>query len=509
MVALESPDADITTGGPVKLALDDVASLARRLWESFLGRCIHRFIRMEGIDRSLVLSSQAFTALIPLLILVSALASPGGRDAVAGTIITKFGLSGESAASVEELFEVSIGAQTTLGFTSAVLLLYSGVSFTRRLQKMFRAAWNQEKGGVRSNLFATLGLFVFLVEVLLLYGIMTLVRDLQVSWWLVLVLSALVGLVPWTSIPYLLLDRRIHWRRLLVAGALTSAAMAIYSTATTFYMPESSSWTTRSSSGSSASRSPSSAGCSGRPGSSSPVRRSVRSSTSPRSPGPCGSSGACASKTQWFRNRNRWPHSVRTDQFARCLRISERDRASHPIRMSRRGPLRPRLVPQPALRGGKNVSETLRPGDADMSAHTHGYGARQEVEPTSMSGWVGWIAFAGIMMVLLGTFHIIDGLIALFRDEYFLVTQSGLAVEADFTTWGWVHLIGGIIVLAAGIGVFTGMVWARTVGVIVALVSAVINVGFLSAYPIWSTIMIALDVLVIWALTVHGGELRE
>ena len=155
------------------------------------------------------------------------------------------------------------------------------------------------------------------------------------------------------------------------------------------------------------------------------------------------------------------------------------------------------------------MSETLRPGDADMSAHTHGYGARQEVEPTSMSGWVGWIAFAGIMMVLLGTFHIIDGLIALFRDEYFLVTQSGLAVEADFTTWGWVHLIGGIIVLAAGIGVFTGMVWARTVGVIVALVSAVINVGFLSAYPIWSTMMIALDVLVIWALTVHGGELRE
>ena len=222
----------------MKLALDDLASLARRLWASFLGRCVHRFIRMEGIDRSLVLSSQAFTALIPLLILVSALASPGARDAVARTIITKFGLSGDSAASVEELFEVSIGAESTLGFASAVLLLYSGVSFTRRLQKMYRAAWNQEKRGVRSNLFATLGLFVFLVEVLLLYGIMTLVRDLQVSWWFVLVLSALVGLVPWTSIPYLLLDRRVHWRRLLVAGGLTATAMAIYSTATTFYMPE-------------------------------------------------------------------------------------------------------------------------------------------------------------------------------------------------------------------------------------------------------------------------------
>ncbi len=135
---------------------------------------------------------------------------------------------------------------------------------------------------------------------------------------------------------------------------------------------------------------------------------------------------------------------------------------------------------------------------------------RQNVAPpTNVSGWVGWVAFAGIMMVLLGTFHIIDGLIALFNDEYFLVTKSGLAVSADFTTWGWVHLIGGILVVAAGIGVFAGRVWARGLGVVVAMISAVINLGFLSAYPIWSSIMILVDILVIWALTVHGGELRE
>lgn len=134
---------------------------------------------------------------------------------------------------------------------------------------------------------------------------------------------------------------------------------------------------------------------------------------------------------------------------------------------------------------------------------------RQNVKPTGMSGWVGWVGFAGVMMALLGTFHIIDGLIALFNDEYFLVTQSGLAVTADFTVWGWVHVIGGILVVAAGIGVFTGQVWARAVGVVVAMVSALLNVGFLSAYPIWSSIMILIDILVIWALTVHGGELRE
>ena len=151
------------------------------------------------------------------------------------------------------------------------------------------------------------------------------------------------------------------------------------------------------------------------------------------------------------------------------------------------------------------MSETLRPGGEGMRTPLE----RQNVQPTGMSGWVGWIAFAGIMMVMLGTFHIIQGLIALFNDEYFLVTKSGLAVTADFTTWGWVHLIGGVVVVAAGICVFMGQIWARALGVFVAMLSAVFNLGFLAAYPIWSSIMILVDILVIWALTVHGGELRD
>jgi hypothetical protein len=151
------------------------------------------------------------------------------------------------------------------------------------------------------------------------------------------------------------------------------------------------------------------------------------------------------------------------------------------------------------------MSGAMQPG----SAGTRDPLTRQNVEPTGMTGWVGWVAFAGTMMVLLGTFHIIDGLIALFRDEYFLVGKSGLAVNVDYTTWGWVHLISGIVVLAAGVAVFSGKVWARSIGVLVAMVSAVLNLGFLSAYPVWSSIMILIDILVIWALTVHGGELRD
>jgi hypothetical protein len=124
------------------------------------------------------------------------------------------------------------------------------------------------------------------------------------------------------------------------------------------------------------------------------------------------------------------------------------------------------------------------------------------------SPWVGWIGFAAVIMIMLGTFHVIQGLVALFKDEYFLVGPNGLALNLDFTAWGWAHVIGGVIVFLAGICVLAGQMWARTVGVFVALVSAVTNLAFLAAYPLWSTIMIALAVVVIMALTVHGSDIK-
>ena len=134
---------------------------------------------------------------------------------------------------------------------------------------------------------------------------------------------------------------------------------------------------------------------------------------------------------------------------------------------------------------------------------------RQDVQPTEMTAWVGWVFFAGAMMVMLGSFHVIEGLVAVFKDEVFLVGKSGLVVNVDYTVWGWVHIIGGLVIAGAGIALFSGRIWARTIGVIMAMVSAIVNITFLSAYPVWSAIMITLDILVIWALTVHGGELRD
>jgi hypothetical protein len=126
-------------------------------------------------------------------------------------------------------------------------------------------------------------------------------------------------------------------------------------------------------------------------------------------------------------------------------------------------------------------------------------------EPT---GWVGFVVFAGVMLMMLGGFQAIEGLVAIFRDDYYLVTRDGLLLTMDLSAWGWTHLIIGLIAVGTGIGVLLGQTWARVVGIIIAVVSALANLAFLSAYPIWCTIIIAMDVLVIYALAVHGREVR-
>jgi len=135
--------------------------------------------------------------------------------------------------------------------------------------------------------------------------------------------------------------------------------------------------------------------------------------------------------------------------------------------------------------------------------------ALREDPNRDQTAWVGWIVFAAAMMTILGIFHALQGLVALFKDEYFVVSDSGLVLSVDYTAWGWVHLIGGLIIAGAGVALFAGRMWGRIVGVVMAMLSAVVNVGFLAAFPVWSALMILVDVLIIWALTVHGSELKS
>ena len=127
---------------------------------------------------------------------------------------------------------------------------------------------------------------------------------------------------------------------------------------------------------------------------------------------------------------------------------------------------------------------------------------------TERSGWTGWIAFAGVMMIISGGLNALYGLIGVVNDEWVVWTNRS-SLYLDISQWGVVHLVVGLVMLLAGIGVFSGNILARTVGVIVASVSLIANFFFIPAYPLWALIVITIDLLVIWALTAQGKEMRE
>ncbi len=121
-------------------------------------------------------------------------------------------------------------------------------------------------------------------------------------------------------------------------------------------------------------------------------------------------------------------------------------------------------------------------------------------------GAVGLTALAGILMFLLGGWWIIAGFVAIVNDDFFVVTQEWI-FEFSTTSWGWTHLILGIVVLLASFGLFTGAVWARTVGVILAVISGLVAFAWLPYYPVWAILFVTMSVLTVWALTVHGRDI--
>jgi hypothetical protein len=125
------------------------------------------------------------------------------------------------------------------------------------------------------------------------------------------------------------------------------------------------------------------------------------------------------------------------------------------------------------------------------------------------SGWTGWLFFAAAMMMLNGVVWVIEGLMALVNDDYFKVTASGAVLSVDYTAWGFVHLLLGVAFFASGLGVLSGNRAARAVGIVLAGVNALVAMVFLEAAPGLGIIVIATDVLVIFALAVHGDEMRD
>jgi hypothetical protein len=132
--------------------------------------------------------------------------------------------------------------------------------------------------------------------------------------------------------------------------------------------------------------------------------------------------------------------------------------------------------------------------------------SRADRQTTSWA--VGFILFAAIMMIMVGVFQAIQGLVGIFENEFYVTTRNYL-FQFDATTWGWIHLVLGLLVAFAGWGLLSGRTWARAVAITLALLSAIANFLFIPYYPFWALLLITLDVFVIWAIAAHGGELRD
>lgn len=126
----------------------------------------------------------------------------------------------------------------------------------------------------------------------------------------------------------------------------------------------------------------------------------------------------------------------------------------------------------------------------------------QNSQPT---GWVGWVYFAGFLMLVRGVFQVFLGVLALVNNTVYIVGERGLAAF-NFTAWGWIHVVLGVVLLSGAASVFSGRMWGRLVGAVMTCLGILANLAFLPAYPVWSILALVIDVLVLYALLVHGNE---
>jgi hypothetical protein len=129
--------------------------------------------------------------------------------------------------------------------------------------------------------------------------------------------------------------------------------------------------------------------------------------------------------------------------------------------------------------------------------------------PSESDRWAGWAVFGAIMLCIAGSVNVMQGLVALLDDGYFLVPNGDDLLLVDYGVWGAVSIAWGALAIAASLGVFATQGWARWAAVAIASSNILIQIGFLAAYPIWSALIIAFDVLVIFALTARWAEVRR
>lgn len=128
--------------------------------------------------------------------------------------------------------------------------------------------------------------------------------------------------------------------------------------------------------------------------------------------------------------------------------------------------------------------------------------------PVPASGWTNWIRFAGVILLVNGIFSIVAALAALIGPNTYYAVDEGALFLFDAAGWGWWNLIIGAFLIATAFGLFASATWARVVGVILAVLNAVVQLLLVPVQPWWSLIFISVDVLIIYALVAHGDDRR-
>jgi hypothetical protein len=130
----------------------------------------------------------------------------------------------------------------------------------------------------------------------------------------------------------------------------------------------------------------------------------------------------------------------------------------------------------------------------------------------SSDSWTGWIVFAGFVLIIVGGMDALQGLVAIVKDEYVVATPKGVAI-VDVTTWGWLTLIWGALLVVAGLGLLAGASWARWLSIIGVAINAIGQMAFMAnypqAYPLWNILIVALNILVLYALTAHWRGFKD
>jgi membrane protein len=192
------------------------------------------FIGLQGFDRAVALAGQAFTALIPLLIVYSAVRSDAsGRD-FADELIRAFELKGAAAANVRQAFAPSSEVESSISAFGALILVFSALSFTRALQRLYQLAWNQPSLGMRAAKWGLIWLAIVVITVTVRPPLLGAAHGVAR-----VVLSIVVSGVVWLITPYILLGRRVPWRRLGPTAAMTGIGMTGLGFASAIWMPHS------------------------------------------------------------------------------------------------------------------------------------------------------------------------------------------------------------------------------------------------------------------------------